>query len=58
MKTPRSVPEKTQYHAVFCQSTIYWFSFTQNRKNFEKVGIEVYHSNEDKLFRSLRTHKD
>ena len=31
----------------------------KNRKNFEEVGIQVYHSSElDKLFRSLCTHKD
>ena len=30
METPRKVREKTEH-----QSTIYWFSFAQNRKDFE-----------------------
>ena len=57
MKTPRSIREKTEYQ--FSVSLLYLRSASHKiERILKEVGIQVYHSSEDKLFRSLCTHKD
>ena len=57
MKTPRSVREKTE-----CQCSVslpYTGSASHKMERILKeVGIQVYHSSDEKLFRSLCKHKD
>ena len=56
MKTTRSVREKTEYQSSVNLPYIGSASHKIERI-LKKVSIKVYHSSEDKLFRSLCTHK-
>ena len=59
MKTPRSVREKTEYQSsVSIYHILIGSASHKIERILKEVGIKVYHSSEDKLFRSLCTHKD
>ena len=57
MKTPRSVRENTEYQSSVSLPYIGSASHKIERI-LKEVGTQVYHSSEDKLFRSLCTHED
>ena len=57
MKTPQTVREKTEYQSSVSLPYIGSTSHKVERI-LKKVGIQEYHSSENKLFRSLCTHKD
>ena len=57
MKTRQHVREKTEYQSSV--SLPYIGSASHKiEKILKEVGIQLYHSSENKLFRSLCTHKD
>ena len=57
MKTREHVREKTEYQSSVSLLYISSTSYTIERI-LKEAGIQAYHSSEDKLFRSLCTHKD
>ena len=57
MKTRQHVRKKTEYQSSVSLPYIGSASHKIERI-LKEAGIQVYHSSEDKLFRSLRTHKD
>ena len=57
MKTRQQVREKTEYQSSVSLSYIGSASHKIERI-LKEAGIQLYHSSENKLFRSLCTHKD
>ena len=57
MKTRQQVREKTEYHSSVSLPYIGSASHKIERI-LKEAGIQLYHSSENKLFRSLCTHKD
>ena len=57
MKTREHVREKTEYQSSVSLLYISSASYTIERI-LKEAGIQAYHSSEDKLFRSLCTHKN
>ena len=57
MKMPQRVQRKTEYQSSVCLPYIGPASH-QIERILKEVGVQVYHSSQNKLFRSLCTHKD
>ena len=57
MKMPQRVQQKTEYQSSDCLPYIGPASHKIERI-LKEVGVQVYHSSQNKLFRSLCTHKD
>ena len=57
MKMPQRVQQKTEYQSSVCLQYIGPASHKTERI-LKEVGVQVYHSSQNKLFRSLCTHKD
>ena len=57
MKMPQRVQQKTEYQSSVCLPYIGPASHKIERI-LKEVGVQVYHSSQNKLFRSLCTHKD
>ncbi len=57
MKMPQRVQQKTEYQSSVCLPHIGPASHKIERI-LKEVGVQVYHSSQNKLFRSLCTHKD
>ena len=59
MKMPQRVQQKTEYQSSVCLPYISPASYKIERILKEVyVGVQLYHSSQNKLFRSLCTHKD
>ncbi len=57
IKMPQRVQQKTEYQSSVCLPYIGPASHKLERI-LKEVGVQVYHSSQNKLFRSLCTHKD
>ena len=57
MKMPQRVQQKTEYQSLVCLPYIGPASHKIERI-LKEVGVQVYYSSQNKLFRSLCTHKD
>ena len=57
MKMPQRVQQKTEYWSLVCLPYI-GLASQKIERILKEVGIQVYHSSQNKLFRSLCTHKD